>query len=324
MAPWVVPMSATEPNGSAAPLTWVIGAGGLLGSAVCRHLQFLGLPFRTTRVPWSEPEKARAVLLEEAATLARSGEPWRIAWCAGAGVIGSSQHQLDDDLRVFRTFLDDAETEGMTAFFLASSAGGVYAGSADPPFSEATEPRPISPYGDAKLAAEQAATAWAERSGVPLVIGRIANLYGPGQDISKPQGLISQLCFTTLQRRPLSIYVSLDTARDYVFIDDAAAAVIGCLDRVVLGGRVVVKILASQRPTTVAVLLGELRRLTRRRPLVVLGSSPHAKFQVKDLRFVSNIWPDVDAMMRTPLTAGVGATLHSVGRDVRESGGTQE
>ena len=84
----------------------------------------------------------------------------------------------------------------------------------------------------------------------------------------------------------------------------------------------VVKILASQRPTTVAALLGELRRLSRRRPLVVLGTSPHAKFQVKDLRFASTVWPEVDALMRTTLTAGVGATLQTLGREVRETGRT--
>ncbi len=60
----------------------------------------------------------------------------------------------------------------------------------------------------------------------PLLVGRLSNLYGPGQDLAKPQGLISQLCRAQLTRRPLSIYVSLDTRRDYLFVDDAAAMVV--------------------------------------------------------------------------------------------------
>ena len=64
-----------------------------------------------------------------------------------------------------------------------------------------------------------------------MVIGRIANLYGPGQDPTKAQGLVSQLCRAHLERRPTSIYVSLDTARDYLFVDDAARLVLGATER---------------------------------------------------------------------------------------------
>ena len=63
------------------------------------------------------------------------------------------------------------------------------------------------------------------------MIGRIANLYGPGQNLDKPQGLVSQLCAAHLERRPVSIWVSLDTLRDYLYAPDCAQMVLDCLDR---------------------------------------------------------------------------------------------
>ena len=151
--------------------------------------------------------------------------------------------------------------------------------------------QPISPYGQAKLLTEQVASDFARSTGTPLLIGRIANLYGPGQNLTKPQGLISQLCRSHLIRQPLSIYVPLDTGRDYLFVDDAARLVLAGLDWVVEQGGIQVKIMASQRSTTVAAILAELRRVSKRRPEVVLGSSPLARYSARDLRFRSVVFP---------------------------------
>jgi UDP-glucose 4-epimerase len=312
--------------------TWVIGSGGLLGSAVCRELKRAGRVVVTWDIPWEDPTAALAAMRAGLQTLLDLGVPWRIVWSAGAGVVGTSPTQLDEEIEVLTAFLSQLHTHLLAhpssqrsqpsgALFVASSAGGVYAGSEEPPFSELTEPHPISPYGRAKLAAEKIAEDFARASGVPTFIGRIANLYGPGQDIAKPQGLISQLCRAHLTRQPLSIYVPLDTARDYLFVDDAARMVIAGLEQAVRSHDSTpgahLKVLASQRPTSVAAILAELRRVTRRRPQVILGSSPNARYQVRDLRLRSVVWPALDRCTRTTLAAGMAATLESLGHEMR-------
>jgi UDP-glucose 4-epimerase len=298
-------------------VTWVVGAGGLLGRHVARELRAAGRVVVTQEVPWHDADGARAALRAGATALAglAAGGPWSVAWCAGAGVVATPQEDLDEEVEVFRAFLGElAALPGQGALFLASSAGGVYAGSPDlPPYTEASQTRPLAPYGVAKLAMEEHATEFAREHGVALLVGRISNLYGPGQNLSKPQGLVSLLCQAELSRQPVGVYVSLDTLRDYLFVEDAAAMVVAGLDRLAPGERVL-KILASGRATSIAALVGEATKVFRRRPPLVFRGSASSSVQVRDLRLASVVWPDLDVLARTPLPVGLAATGQSVAR----------
>ena len=307
--------------------TWVVGAGGLLGGAVCREAAAAGLPTFTSLVPWGDPAGAAVALRRGASELLSraDGGAWNLAWCAGAGVVGTSQEQLALETRSLATTLDalddgtggDATPGGV---FLASSAGGLYAGSRCPPYTELTEPRPVSAYGQTKLAAEGLVRQFGEATGAGVLLGRISNLYGPGQRLDKAQGLISQLCRAQLCRRPLPVYVSLDTVRDYLFVNDAAQMTVAGLR--LLRGRLgppgaVVKILAAQQGTTIAAVLGEFRRVFKRPPLLVLTSSATARLQAPDLRFRSVVWPELDRFASTPLPVGIAATAADVAARLR-------
>jgi UDP-glucose 4-epimerase len=294
-------------------VTWVLGSSGLLGGAVLRDHEQRGFPVITSRIPWRDHTAAVDALLDVARRLPENG--WRIVWCAGAGVVGASQDALDAEVRVIEDFLrrwDPGPSSGPRTVFLASSAGGVYAGSLDPPFTESTTPRPLAPYGHAKLRIEELFTAHAGRWGTGLLVGRIANLYGPGQDLSKQQGLISLLCHALVTREQLSIYVSLDTLRDYLYVDDAAAMISHGLDAVQASGGMHTKVLASGSPMSISEILGHLTRLSRRRPPVVLGASPVARFQARDLRLRSRAWPHLDHLVRTPVGVGMANCLSEV------------
>lgn len=303
------------------PATLVVGSGGLLGSGLVRHLQRTGDGrVLAPRVPWTDVAGARSALADAVSELLAEadGEAWRIAWCAGAGVTGSTVATLDAELATLRAFLADlvhrSAGAGPGTLFYASSAGGVYAGAPHPPYDENSPTVPLAPYGHAKLRAEEALGEIAAAAGITVVIGRIANLYGPGQNLSKPQGLISQLCRAHVMGQPLSVYVSLDTVRDYLYVDDGAAMVADALALPVEGraGTVTVKVMASQRPATIGALIGECRRVFQRRPRVVLGASPVARLQARDLRLRSVVLPALDTRATTTLAAGIHSTLIDV------------
>lgn len=304
-------------------ITWVVGRG-LLGAGVERAVAAARPVWREPEpLRWNEPTVARDQLAAAGAGFAEAaGEgAWQVAWCAGAGVTATEPAALERESELLTDFLGGLGhtrlRPGRGAFFLASSAGGVYAGASDPPFTEATPPQPVSPYGRAKLEQEQHVTAWSAASGVTTLVGRIANLYGPGQDTTKPQGLITQLVLAALLRRPLSVYVPLDTTRDYLFASDAGLLVRDALHRLHEGRgavdrHVVVKILASQRAVTVGMVLAEVRHALKRQPRVVLAASPLGTAQRRDLRLRSTVWPDLD---RRPLTS-LAEGIHTVAADL--------
>ncbi|WP_244932247.1 NAD-dependent epimerase/dehydratase family protein [Nocardioides sp. W7] len=292
-------------------MTLLVVGRGLLGTRVAAAAEARGIVVLGVRVPWEEPAAALDALLAAAASAAAEDPDWDLAWCAGAGVVATAEEDLAAEVALFRGFVSRVRPAPRT-FFLSSSAGGLYAGSAGPPFTEAHEPRPLAPYGRAKLAMEEASDELAA-AGTRVLLGRIANLYGPGQDLEKQQGLISQLCLTHVTGRPLRLYVSFDSLRDYVYVDDAADLVLAMLARgaTLEPGSIVVKILASGTPTSVAVLVDACVRAFRRRPHVVQCATTGGA-QVLDLRLRSGVWPDLDAALHTPLLVGLRATADDV------------
>lgn len=306
------------------PAHWVIGARGMLGRAVATAAHEAGSSVHRSRVPWGTPDRAIEVLTNDARRILSEHDDVTVIWCAGAGVVATGPETLATEVSTLRSAMAAlVETRRLNPhvrvrLFLASSAGGVYAGSSNPPFTESTAPRALAPYGEAKLAAEAVARELADH-GISVLIGRLSNLYGPGQDLQKPQGLISQLCRAQWQRSPLTMYVSLDTARDYLFVSDAAHMILEGTRLLAAepDGSVVVKILASQSPTSLAMLIGELRRVSRRRPPIIIGSAPSARFQARDLRFRSEVWPSLDTLASTLLPAGIHATLEDVSERLR-------
>jgi UDP-glucose 4-epimerase len=331
---------------SAPALTWVIGRGGLLGQSLEKALGAAAMDPALQPAPglgrsgspvllwhpaepiaWSAPGAGAPDLRHAVGEFltAAADRPWSVAWCAGAGVTSTSARALQLELGALRETLRalaDAPPGRAGAFFFASSAGGVYAGVGAPPYDESSPVRALAPYGRAKLEAETLVTDWSRRTGTRSLIGRIANLYGPGQNLAKAQGLISQICRSHLSGQPLSIYVSLDTLRDYLFTPDCAGMIVAALARLRQepSGRhppVVTKILASQRAVTVGEVLGQMRRIFRRPPRIVLGASPISAAQARDLSLRSRVWPELDRRTLTLLPVGIAATTADLHRKLQ-------
>jgi UDP-glucose 4-epimerase len=272
-------------------------------------------------VTWADRDLARRELGAAASLTADEADAggWQLMWCAGAGVVNTSEESLHEEVALLEAFLDSLD-RAPRAMFLASSAGGVYAGAGQPPFTEAHEPRPVSDYGRAKLATEKACRRLATARGTRVAIGRFANVYGPGQDLAKAQGLLSQLCLGRLTGQPVHIYVSMDTLRHYVYADDAAAVAVAMLDRVGLEpeSAVVPKIVASGHAVSISELVAASTKAFRRRVRLVQAVAEDTG-QVRDLRLRSRVWTDLDALVQTPLVVGLRATAEGVAAQHREA-----
>jgi UDP-glucose 4-epimerase len=314
---------------------WIVGSGGLLGQALTRELgRRSHMKPVSVHLPWQEtPALVAAATAEFRSLLKRAdGGEWSIFWAAGAGVTSSSEieftrelDQLGAILTALSAVLATSKTTGRGAVFYASSAGGVYAGSANAPFTEDSAPVPISDYGRYKLKAEKLFSSFAEKNRLALMIGRIANLYGPGQRLDKAQGLISHVARAQLSANPASIFVPLETIRDYLFVDDCAALIFDAVDRLhrldaVQASTPIVKILASGQGTTIASVLGYFRGLSKSAPNVMIATSAFASRQALDLRMRSTVWTELDRRTLTPLPVGIYATVQDIRARVQLSG----
>lgn len=116
-----------------------------------------------------------------------------------------------------------AVAAGVRCHLYVSSGGTVYGG--DPPaegYRETDAPRPISTYGALKAATETALTAIAQGTGTRMVHLRVANAYGPGQNLTRPQGIIGVAWRNQLDDRETELYASADLVRDFIYAPDLA------------------------------------------------------------------------------------------------------
>jgi UDP-glucose 4-epimerase len=115
---------------------------------------------------------------------------------------------------------------------VVASSSSVYGDAERLPTGEDDLPRPYSPYGVTKLAAEHLALLYARNFGVPAVALRYFTVYGPRQ---RPDMGFHRFIAALLAGRPIPVYGDGEQTRDFTFIADAVAANLAAAERGVPG-----------------------------------------------------------------------------------------
>jgi dTDP-glucose 4,6-dehydratase len=95
-------------------------------------------------------------------------------------------------------------------------------------FREDDPYRPNSPYSASKAAADHLVRAWHATYRLPVLITNCSNNFGPYQH---PEKLLPVLVLNGAAGRPLPIYGTGGNVRDWLFVDDHAAALYAVLTR---------------------------------------------------------------------------------------------
>ncbi|WBK01967.1 dTDP-glucose 4,6-dehydratase [Methylocystis parvus] len=88
-------------------------------------------------------------------------------------------------------------------------------------FREDTSYAPNSPYSASKAGSDHLVRAWHETYGLPTVVTNCSNNYGP---YHFPEKLIPLMILNALEGKPLPVYGRGENVRDWLFVDDHAAA----------------------------------------------------------------------------------------------------
>lgn len=301
-------------------VAWVIGSSGLLGSALCRELRGQGVNLfsPTQRFCWDN-EQLLAQQLAEAVHFFNfqvgDVDKWEIFWAAGVGTMSSPASTLAPETNTLSVLMRLIERQPqLTAtkgnFVLASSAGAIYAGSVDNVISENTPPAPTTEYAYEKLKQEDLLRLFTLANGrVTGLIMRISTLYGPGHSSQKRQGLITHIARCIIRNQPIQIYVPLDTIRDYITADDAAAKIIATAHTTTTRPGNYTKIIASEKPTTIAEIVSYFKKISRRNPRLITSSNKLSNIYSRRMQFRSLALRVHSSVLVTSLPVGIAQVL---------------
>ena len=113
-----------------------------------------------------------------------------------------------------------------------ASSSSVYGDEADIPMRESQVPRPVSPYGVTKLAAEHLCHLYASNHGVPATSLRYFTVYGPRQ---RPDMAFRKFLTAAASGQAIGVFGDGRQTRDFTFVADAVAATIAAGERGVPG-----------------------------------------------------------------------------------------
>jgi UDP-glucose 4-epimerase len=207
----------------------VVGPNGFIGKSLVSHLKSFDCDLKLI-------DRARFEEIRRNFDYSDLVKHDYLIWLATSVNPITAQESTDlvkSDLTRFEEFLNrlrDTRSIDLPTIILFSSGGCVYSGK-DAPFREESPALGSNSYGRYKLDQEMLLIA----SGIPHVILRAANIYGPGQQVGRGQGVIAEWVEAAVRDKPIQILGSLDTTRDFLYIDDLVLAIEKVLQQKFLG-----------------------------------------------------------------------------------------
>jgi UDP-glucose 4-epimerase len=218
------------------------GGAGFIGSHVLRVYLEAGHEVvvvddlsggRRENVPFHVPFYRVDVCDQDALEdLVRKVKPDVINHHAGLVSVRQSQSQKQRYMQVntkgTANVLGAARSTGVQKFIYASSGGAIYGNDQKLPIQETASLAPISPYGESKVLSES--LFMKEDKRMKFVILRYGNVYGPGQDPSRDNGVIAIFAHHLLRGKKARIYGDGSHTRDFIFVHDVAQANLKALE----------------------------------------------------------------------------------------------
>ena len=117
---------------------------------------------------------------------------------------------------------------GKVSRIVYASSSSIYGEAEEARTPEDATPRPISPYGVSKLAAEHLGHLYWKQFGLPVVSLRYFTVYGPRQ---RPDMAFNRFIDALLSGEEIRIYGDGEQTRDFTYVSDAVAANLAAAER---------------------------------------------------------------------------------------------
>jgi nucleoside-diphosphate-sugar epimerase len=145
-----------------------------------------------------------------------AGQPGvRASW--GADFAG----YVTNNITATHALLEAARHAPRLTRLVYASSSSVYGEAESYPTHETDTPRPKSPYGVTKLAAEHLVSLYGRDLGVPTTSLRYFTVYGPGQ---RPDMAFTRFLRAAIAGEPIQVYGTGEQVREFTFIGDVVEA----------------------------------------------------------------------------------------------------
>lgn len=149
--------------------------------------------------------------------------------------MGDPLHDASVNVLGTLSVLQAARDAGARAVVVCSTGGAIYGDGAPLPTTEDEPPEPESPYGLGKLAAERYTRFFVRAHGLPALVLRFANVYGPRQHPAGGAGVVSLFCDRARAGRRPTVFGDGGQTRDFLYVGDVARAALAAADRLATG-----------------------------------------------------------------------------------------
>lgn len=222
--------------------TLVTGAAGFIGSHLCEHLlacgdEVVGVDSLTDYYDPRRKERNLTHLLGRERFTFRRGDLLALPLAdlfAGTDVVYHLAGQpgvraswgeqfaayLERNVQVTQRVLEAARGTRLHKLVYASSSS-VYGDAEAYPTAETVRPRPVSPYGVTKLAAEHLCELYRTCFSVPTVSLRLFSVYGPRQ---RPDMAFARLIPAAFTGEPFPLHGDGEQTRDFTYVLDVVTA----------------------------------------------------------------------------------------------------
>lgn len=126
---------------------------------------------------------------------------------------------ITDSLLFGLEWLDKLSKLRKTPLFIFISSGGSVYGEKNILCKESDRLNPINPYGIGKSTFENYLQYYSSNFGLPVIILRPSNIYGP-YDVGSNQGVIQNFILNALRSKSITVWGSGQAVRDYLHIND--------------------------------------------------------------------------------------------------------
>ncbi len=139
----------------------------------------------------------------------------------------SAGHFLDTDVKGVFVLLEEARKVGVQRF-IQISTDEVYGQILEGAFTESDPLNPRNPYSAAKCGGDRLAYSFFASYGLPVIVTRASNNYGP---YHYPEKLIPLFVTNAIDDLPLPLYGDGKYVRDWLYVEDHARALLFLLEK---------------------------------------------------------------------------------------------